>query len=73
VHSDTYTTTVKEDIKMAQNIGVQVPFVFDIYGFWRSTRGNIVKTLEKCGKREIQIKTTIKTTDGDSCGIDGCK
>jgi predicted DsbA family dithiol-disulfide isomerase len=29
VHSDTYTTAVKEDIKMAQNIGVQVPFVFD--------------------------------------------
>ncbi len=78
LHSDAYANDVKQDIAAAQSIGVQgVPFfVFDSK-YAVSGAQNVetfVKTLEKVweeGKFEIK-PTLLNTTDGDSCGIDGC-
>jgi protein disulfide-isomerase len=78
LHSDTYATAVKEDIEMAQNIGVQgVPFfVFDnkyaVSGAQHVE--TFVKTLEKVWEEgDFKSKVTmIETNDGNSCGIDGC-
>jgi len=78
LQSDAYAKEVKEDIEMAQSIGVQgVPFfVFDnkyaISGAQHVE--TFVKTLEKAweeGQFDSKI-TLLNTTDGDSCGIDGC-
>ena len=78
LQSDAYAKEVKEDIEMAQSIGVQgVPFfVFDnkyaVSGAQHVE--TFVKTLEKAweeGQFDSKI-TLLNTTDGDSCGIDGC-
>jgi predicted DsbA family dithiol-disulfide isomerase len=78
LHSDAYAEAVKQDIEMAQNVGVQgVPFfVFDnkyaVSGAQHVE--TFVKTLEKVWE-EGDFKPTvtlIETNDGSSCGIDGC-
>lgn len=78
LHSDAYAKEVKEDILMAQNIGVQgVPFfVFDnkyaVSGAQHVE--TFVKTLEKVwneGQFDSKI-TLLNTTEGENCGIDGC-
>jgi protein disulfide-isomerase len=78
LQSDAYAEAVKQDIEMAQNVGVQgVPFfVFDnkyaISGAQHVE--TFVKTLEKVwdeGDYKPQV-TLIETNDGSSCGIDGC-
>lgn len=79
LHSDAYATAVKEDIEMAQNIGVQgVPFfVFDnkyaVSGAQHVE--TFVQTLEKVWEEgKFKSKPTLlNTTDGDSCGLEGCK
>jgi predicted DsbA family dithiol-disulfide isomerase len=78
LHSDAYANDVKQDIAAAQAIGVQgVPFfVFDSKYVVSGAQHveTFVKTLEKVweeGKFEIK-PTLLNTTDGDSCGIDGC-
>lgn len=78
LHSDAYATAVKEDIAMAQKIGVQgVPFfVFDnkyaVSGAQHVE--TFVKTLEKVWEEgDFDSKVTLlETNDGNSCGIDGC-
>jgi hypothetical protein len=49
-------------------------FVFDNkYAVSGATCRNFVKTLEKYGKKANSIRSYgIDTTDGDSCGINGC-
>tara|TARA_R110000868_G_scaffold2048_1_gene16003 strand:- start:446 stop:1162 length:717 start_codon:yes stop_codon:yes gene_type:complete len=78
LHSDAYAKEVKEDIEMAQKIGVQgVPFfVFDnkyaVSGAQHVE--TFVKTLEKVwdeGQFDSKI-TILNTTEGENCGIDGC-
>lgn len=78
LHSDAYAKEVKEDIEMAQKIGVQgVPFfVFDnkyaVSGAQHVE--TFVKTLEKVwdeGQFDSKI-TLINTSEGENCGIDGC-
>ena len=78
LHSDAYAKEVKEDINMAQKIGVQgVPFfVFDnkyaVSGAQHAE--TFVKTLEKVwdeGQFDSKI-TVLNTTEGENCGIDGC-
>lgn len=78
LHSDAYATEVQQDIKEAQAIGVQgVPFfVFDSKYAVSGAQHveTFVKTLEKVweeGKFEIK-PIVLNTTDGDSCGIEGC-
>ena len=78
LYSDAYTTEVQQDIKEAQSIGVQgVPFfVFDSKYAVSGAQDveTFVKTLEKVWEEgKFQTKPTVlNTTDGDSCGIDGC-
>ena len=76
--SDAFSDDVKKDISTAQEIGVQgVPFfVFDnkyaVSGAQPATA--FLETLEKVwqeGKFDSKV-TLINTTQGDSCGIDGC-
>ena len=69
---------MKEDIEMAQEIGVQgVPFfVFDNkYAISGAQHvDTFIKTLEKVWE-EGQYDATIslvQTNNGDSCGVDGC-
>jgi predicted DsbA family dithiol-disulfide isomerase len=78
LHSNAYANEVQQDIIEAQSIGVQgVPFfVFDnkyaVSGAQHVE--TFVKTLEKVweeGKFDLKV-TVLNTTDGDSCGIDGC-
>jgi predicted DsbA family dithiol-disulfide isomerase len=78
LHSNAYANEVQQDIDEAQSIGVQgVPFfVFDnkyaVSGAQHVE--TFVKTLEKVweeGKFDLKV-TVLNTTDGDSCGIDGC-
>ena len=78
MRSDAYANEVQQDINSAQSIGVQgVPFfVFDnkyvVSGAQSATA--FLETLEKVwqeGKFDSKI-TLLNTTDGDSCGIDGC-
>ena len=78
LRSDAYANEVQQDINSAQSIGVQgVPFfVFDnkyvVSGAQSATA--FLETLEKVwqeGKFDSKI-TLLNTTDGDSCGIDGC-
>jgi predicted DsbA family dithiol-disulfide isomerase len=78
LHSDAYANEVQQDINEAQSIGVQgVPFfVFDnkysVSGAQHEE--TFVKTLEKVweeGKFDSKV-TALNTSDGDSCGIDGC-
>jgi predicted DsbA family dithiol-disulfide isomerase len=78
LHSNAYANEVQQDIDEAQSIGVQgVPFfVFDnkyaVSGAQHVE--TFVKTLEKVweeGKFDSKV-TVLNTTDGDSCGIDGC-
>ncbi|TDE55414.1 DsbA family protein [Flavobacterium sp. GT3P67] len=78
LYSDAYANEVQQDIAAAQSIGVQgVPFfVFDSKYAVSGAQHveTFVKTLEKVweeGKFEIK-PTLLNTTDGDSCGIDGC-
>lgn len=78
LNSNAFAKEVKEDIAMAQNIGVQgVPFfVFDnkyaVSGAQHVQ--TFVQTLEKVWEEgQYDSKPTlINTPDGDSCGIDGC-
>lgn len=78
LNSDAYGQEVKNDIAMAQQIGVQgVPFfVFDnkyaVSGAQHEE--TFVKTLEKVweeGSFGPQL-TVLNANEGDSCGIDGC-
>ncbi|OAB28627.1 Predicted dithiol-disulfide isomerase, DsbA family [Flavobacterium fryxellicola] len=78
LHSDAYAKEVQQDITQAQSIGVQgVPFfVFDnkysVSGAQHVE--TFVNTLEKVweeGKFQIN-PISLNTTDGDSCGVDGC-
>ena len=78
LHSNAYANEVQQDSIEAQAIGVQgVPFfVFDnkyaVSGAQHVE--TFVKTLEKVweeGKFDSKL-TVLNTTDGDSCGIDGC-
>ena len=78
LHSNAYAKEVKEDIEMAQEIGVQgVPFfVFDNkYAISGAQHvDTFIKNLEKVWK-EGQYDATIslvQTNNGDSCGVDGC-
>ena len=78
LNSDAYGNDVKQDIQNANSIGVQgVPFfVFDnkyaVSGAQPATA--FLETLQKVweeGNFESKV-TLINTTEGDSCGIDGC-
>ncbi|HEY4629637.1 MAG TPA: DsbA family protein, partial [Flavobacterium sp.] len=78
LNSDTYGTDVKKDQEEANAIGVQgVPFFvldnkYAISGAQPATA--FLETLEKVweeGKFDSKV-TLLNTTDGDSCGIDGC-
>ncbi|MGA9637231.1 DsbA family oxidoreductase [Flavobacterium sp.] len=78
LNSDGYGDAVKQDIMMAQQIGVQgVPFfVFDNkYAVSGAQHvDTFVKTLEKVweeGDFKSQL-TLLNADEGDSCGIDGC-
>ncbi|MES2573597.1 MAG: DsbA family oxidoreductase [Bacteroidota bacterium] len=78
LHSDTYSTAVKQDIQQASSIGVQgVPFfVFDnkyaISGAQPATA--FLETLEKVWQEgQFDSKVTLLNTNTDnSCDIDGC-
>ena len=78
LNSDAYGDAVKQDMMMAQQIGVQgVPFfVFDnkyaVSGAQHEE--TFVKTLEKVWEEgDFGPKLTLlNTEEGDSCGIDGC-
>jgi predicted DsbA family dithiol-disulfide isomerase len=78
LNSDTYGAEVKKDQEEANAIGVQgVPFFvldnkYAISGAQPASA--FLETLEKVweeGKFESKV-TLLNTTDGDSCGIDGC-
>jgi protein disulfide-isomerase len=78
LNSDTYGTEVQKDQEEANAIGVQgVPFFvldnkYAISGAQPASA--FLETLEKVwqeGKFEIK-PTLLNTTDGESCGIDGC-
>ena len=78
LNSDTYGAEVKKDQEEANAIGVQgVPFFvldnkYAISGAQPASA--FLETLEKVweeGKFETK-PTLLNTTDGDSCGIDGC-
>lgn len=78
LNSNSYSKEVKEDIQMAQKIGIQgVPFfVFDnkyaVSGAQHVE--TFVKTLEKVWKEgDFESKITILNSENtDACGIDGC-
>jgi predicted DsbA family dithiol-disulfide isomerase len=78
LNSDAYAEAVKNDITMAQQLGIQgVPFfVFDnkyaVSGAQHVE--TFVKTLEKVwDEGNFTPKATLlNTEEGDSCGIDGC-
>ncbi|KIX22374.1 DSBA oxidoreductase [Flavobacterium sp. 316] len=78
LHSDAYSDEVKNDIAMAQQIGVQgVPFfVFDNkYAISGAQPEEVfLQTLETTWKEgNFTSKVTlVNTTEGDSCGIEGC-
>lgn len=78
LQSDTYAKEVKEDILEAQSIGVQgVPFFVLDNKYAVSGAQHVetfVKTLEKVWEEGnfVSKPTLLNTTDGDSCGIDGC-
>jgi protein disulfide-isomerase len=78
LNSDTYGAEVNKDQEEANAIGVQgVPFFvldnkYAIYGAQPASA--FLETLEKVweeGKFESKV-TLLNTTDGDSCGTDGC-
>lgn len=78
LHSDAYSKEVQDDIVMAQQLGIQgVPFfVFDnkyaISG--AQPEEAFLQTLETTWKEgSFASKVTlVNTTEGDSCGIEGC-
>jgi protein disulfide-isomerase len=78
LHSDEFAEAVKEDIQMAQNVGVQgVPFfVFDnkyaVSGAQHIE--TFVKTLEKVWEEgDFDSKITVLNSNNEnSCDIDGC-
>ena len=78
LHSDKYSQEVHEDIAMAQEIGVQgVPFFvldnkYAISG--AQPEETFLKALEQTWEEGnfIPKVTLINTTEGESCGIDGC-
>lgn len=78
LHSDAYSKEVQDDIAMAQQIGVQgVPFfVFDNkYAISGAQPEEVfLQTLETTWKEgSFAPKVTlVNTTEGDSCGIEGC-
>jgi len=78
LNSDAYAKEVKEDILEAQSIGVQgVPFFVLDNKYAVSGAQHVetfVKTLEKVWEEGnfVSKPTLLNTTDGDSCGIDGC-
>jgi len=78
LHSDAYSEEVKKDIAMAQQLRVQgVPFfVFDNkYAISGAQPEEVfLQTLEttwKEGNFTPKI-TLVNTTEGDSCGVEGC-
>ncbi|WP_445711981.1 DsbA family oxidoreductase [Flavobacterium sp.] len=78
LHSDAYSDEVKNDIATAQNIGVQgVPFfVFDNkYAVSGAQPEEVfMETLEKVWEEKSSMSNVkvVNSTEGDSCGIDGC-
>lgn len=78
LHSDAYSDEVKNDIATAQNIGVQgVPFfVFDNkYAISGAQPEEVfMETLEKVWEEKSSMSNVkvVNSTEGDSCGIDGC-
>lgn len=78
LHSNAYSDEVKKDIAMAQQIGVQgVPFfVFDNkYAISGAQPEEVfLDALEKTWEEgSFAPKVTlVNTSEGDSCGIDGC-
>lgn len=79
LHSDVFSNEVKQDIAMAQQIGVQgVPFfVFDNKYAVSGAQSEEVflETLQKTweeGDFAPQV-TLINSTEGSSCGVDGCE
>ena len=79
LHSDAYTDAVHQDMKEAQAIGVQgVPFfVFDnkyaVSGAQHVE--TFVQTLDKVWQegKFVSKVTLLNSTEGESCGIDGCE
>ncbi|CAM4112987.1 MULTISPECIES: DsbA family protein [Flavobacterium] len=78
LHSDAYSDEVNNDIATAQNIGVQgVPFfVFDNkYAISGAQPEEVfMETLEKVWEEKSSMSNVkvVNSTEGDSCGIDGC-
>jgi predicted DsbA family dithiol-disulfide isomerase len=78
LHSDIYTKEVEADILEAQSIGVQgVPFyVFDNkYSVSGAQHvDTFISTLEKVWQEGnfVAKPISLNTTDGDSCGVEGC-
>jgi len=79
LHSNAYENEVAEDLIEAQNIGVQgVPFyVFDNkYAVSGAQHvDTFVNTLEKAWQegKFVTKPILVNTTEGGSCGIDGCE
>jgi len=79
LHSDAFSDAVKKDIAAAQKIGVQgVPFfVFDDkYAISGAQPEDVfLETLQKTWAEGsfVPIVKLVKTTNGDSCGVDGCE
>jgi predicted DsbA family dithiol-disulfide isomerase len=78
LHSNAYSDAVKNDIAIAQQIGIQgVPFfVFDNkYAISGAQPDEVfLQTLQKVweeGAFESEV-TLLNTNDGDSCGLDAC-
>jgi protein disulfide-isomerase len=78
LNSDTYGAEVKKDQEEANAIGVQgVPFFVLDNKYAISGAQPASAFLETLGKVWEEVKfeskvTLLNTTDGDSCGIDGC-
>jgi predicted DsbA family dithiol-disulfide isomerase len=79
LHANTYSESVKNDIYIAQQIGVQgVPFfVFDDkYAISGAQPEEVfLQTLQKVWEEGSFVSTQalLNTSDGDSCGINGCE
>ena len=78
LNSDAYGSDVKQDIQNANSIGVQgVPFFvfhnkYAVSGAQPATAFlEILQKVWEEGNFDSKV-TLINTTEGDSCGIDGC-
>jgi protein disulfide-isomerase len=78
LQSDVYTKEVEADILEAQSIGVQgVPFYLFDNKYSVSGAQHVdtfVSTLEKVWQEGnfVAKPISLNTTDGDSCGVEGC-